>query len=181
MKETKKSLVRLTLSSMLLAMALLLPFLTGQIPEIGNALCPMHFPVLICGYICGPLWGAAVGFIAPLLRSVIFQMPPMFPAAVSMAVEMAVYGLMTGLLHRAFPKKLPFRYLTLIISMIAGRLAWGTVRFLIAGLSATEFSFAAFAAGAVTTAIPGIILQIVIIPPAVLLAEKWYKRSNQNS
>ena len=96
---------KLTYSALFLAIALVLPFITGQIPEIGAMLCPMHIPALLCGFMCGWPWGLAVGFIAPLLRSVIFGMPAMFPSAVGMAFELAVYGMMSGLLYRLLPKK----------------------------------------------------------------------------
>ena len=87
-----KNIQKLTYSALYLAIALVLPFLTGQIPQIGSMLCPMHIPALLCGFVCGWGWGLAVGFIAPLLRSVLFGMPDMFPTAVSMAFELAVYG-----------------------------------------------------------------------------------------
>ena len=56
---------RMVFAALCLALALVLPFLTGQIPQIGSALCPMHIPVLLCGFLCGWPWGLAVGFIAP--------------------------------------------------------------------------------------------------------------------
>ena len=152
---------------MLLAMAYVLPFLTANIPEIGQMLCPMHIPVLLCGFVCGPVWGAIVGATAPILRSLILTMPPFFPGAVGMAFELAVYGLMTGILYRALPKKVPYIYASLLISMIAGRIVWGLARFVMAGLTRSEFGLAMFWSGAVTTAIPGIILQIVLIPAVV--------------
>ena len=83
----KTNLVKMILSALCLALAYVLPFLTGQIPEIGAMLCPLHIPVLLCGFVCGPAWGAAVGFIAPLLRSLTLGMPPLFPTAVCMAVS----------------------------------------------------------------------------------------------
>ncbi len=159
-------------SALYLALALVLPFLTGQIPEIGSMLCPMHLPALLCGFMCGWPWGLAVGLISPLLRSVIFGMPPMFPTAVSMAFEMAVYGAVSGLLYRLLPKKKGYIYVSLIAAMVAGRLVWGAVRFLIAGLQNSTFSAAAFLAGAVTTAVPGIIVQIVLVPLLVMTMEK---------
>ena len=61
---------KLTYSALYMAIALILPFVTGQIPEIGAMLCPMHIPALLCGFMCGWPWGVAVGFISPLLRSV---------------------------------------------------------------------------------------------------------------
>jgi predicted membrane protein len=88
-KSVKNLIKSLTLSAMFLAMGLLLPFVTGQIPEIGSMLLPMHIPALLSGVFCGPIWGAAVGLIMPLLRSAIFGMPPIFPTATAMAFELA--------------------------------------------------------------------------------------------
>lgn len=164
--------VNLAISAMFLAVAFVLPFLTGQIQQIGNMLCPMHIPVILCGFICGGPWGMAVGFVAPLLRSLILGMPPMYPNAFAMAFELAVYGLMSGILYRLLPRKKGYIYLSLILSMIIGRLVWGAVQFACMGFDASRFGLAAFWAGAVANAIPGIILQIVLIPIVVMLAEK---------
>jgi thiamine transporter ThiT len=150
-----------TYSALFLALAMVLPFLTGQIPEIGSMLCPMHIPALLCGFMCGWPWGLAVGFISPLLRSM-SGMPPIW-IAIPMAFEMATYGAIAGLLYRKLP---------LISAMVAGRLVWGLVKFLLAGLQGTEFSLALFLSGAVTTAIPGIILQLILIPILVAVMER---------
>ena len=96
---------KLVMAAMFLAFAYVLPFLTGQIPEIGSMLCPMHIPVLLCGFICGWPWGLCVGLIAPILRSLTMGMPPFFPTAVCMALELAVYGTVAGLMHRFLPRK----------------------------------------------------------------------------
>ena len=163
---------RMTYSALCLALALVLPFLTGQIPHIGSALCPMHLPVLLCGFLCGWPWGLAVGFIAPLLRSVIFGMPPMIPTALAMAFELATYGALAGFLYRKFPKTIPGIYASLLIAMICGRLVWGVVRLILAGVQGNGFTFAMFLSGAITTAIPGIIAQLVLIPAIVYAMEK---------
>ena len=162
----------MTSSALCLALALVLPFLTGQIPQIGSALCPMHLPVLLCGFLCGWPWGLAVGFIAPLLRSVIFGMPPMIPTALAMAFELATYGALAGFLYRKFPKTIPGIYASLLIAMICGRLVWGVVRLILAGVQGNGFTFAMFLSGAITTAIPGIIAQLVLIPAIVYAMEK---------
>ena len=162
---------RMVLAALFLALAYVLPFLTGQIPEIGSALLPMHVPVLLAGFIVGWRWGAVVGAAAPLFRSLTLGMPPLFPTAVCMAAELAVYGAVSGLMHRILPKKKAFIYLSLIISMIAGRVVWGAVMFLCLSISGGAFTFAAFIAGALTNAIPGIIIQIIVIPILVMLLE----------
>ncbi len=170
--KNKLAIRRLVLSALFLALAFVLPFLTGSIPQIGNMLCPMHLPVLLCGFVCGWPWGLVVGFAAPLLRSVIIGMPPLFPTAICMAFELATYGFMAGILYRLFPKKVPFVYVSLILAMIAGRLVWGAARLICTGMDVSKFGLQAFWAGAVTTAVPGIILQIVLIPILVILLKK---------
>ena len=173
----KTSVKNLVLAALFLALALVLPFLTGQIPEIGSMLCPMHIPALLCGFFCGWPWGLAVGLIAPVLRSLIFTMPPMYPAAVCMAFELATYGAVSGLLYSKLPRSKASVYTSLLVAMVAGRLVWGLARFLCAGLDVNAFGLSAFWAGAVTTAIPGIIVQIILIPVLVIALEKYSVKS----
>lgn len=168
-----KSPINLALASMFLAMAFVLPFLTGQIPQIGAKLCPMHIPVILCGYFCGGPWGLAVGFIAPLLRSVTLGAPSLFPKAFAMAFELAAYGLISGLLYRKLPKKKINIYVSLVVAMVLGRLVWGIVQLCCVGFDVTKFSLATFWAGAVVNAIPGIIIQLILIPLLVMTLEKF--------
>lgn len=171
MRNTK--ITKLILSALFLAMALVLPFLTGQIPEVGSMLCPMHIPALLCGFFCGWPWGLMVGIVAPVLRSVTFGMPPMFPVAICMAFELAAYGAVSGALYAKLPKKKSSIYIALLVAMVAGRLVWGAAQFVCLGLSGSAFSLSAFWAGAVASAIPGIIVQIVLIPLLVMALEKY--------
>lgn len=170
-KMKNKSNIKMVLAALFLAISYLMPFLTGQIPEIGAMLCPLHIPVLLCGFICGPVWGVAVGFIAPLFRSLTLGMPPFFPTAVAMAFELAAYGAVAGIVHKILPKKKPYIYCSLLISMIVGRIIWGIAMLICMGINGGDFTFAAFIAGAFTNAIPGIIAQIVLIPIFVMLLE----------
>lgn len=172
MRQNSIKVRKLAFSALYLAIALVLPFLTGQIPEIGSMLCPMHIPVLLCGFMCGWPWGLAVGFIAPLLRSLTLGRPPMFPTGIAMAFELAAYGAVSGVAYRLLPRKKAYVYVALVIAMVCGRVVWGVVRYLIAGLQSTSFTLEAFWAGAITTAIPGIILHIVLIPPLVMLLKR---------
>lgn len=165
---TRKSTLKLTYAALCLALAMVLPFLTGHIPQIGKALSPMHIPVFLCGFLCGWPWGLAIGFIAPFLRSVLFGMPAIYPSACAMAFELATYGFLSGLLYKKLPKKTVNIYVTLLISMLSGRIVWGIARYILAGIDGSEFTFAAFVAGSVTNAIPGIILHIVLIPLVIM-------------
>ena len=179
MNNTKnQKLLTLVLTAMFFALGYLLPYATGQIKEIGKMLCPMHLPVLLCGFVCGPVWGLAVGAVLPLLRSLTTSMPPLFPSALCMAFELAAYGLLAGIFRRALPKKKGFIYVSLVASMLLGRLVWGLAMFIFTGIAGTEFSFAAFIAGAFTGSIPGIIAQIVLIPPIVMIVERVWNNSS---
>lgn len=155
---------RLVLAGLMLALALVLPFLTGQLPQIGNMLCPMHLPVLLCGFLLGWPWGLAVGVTAPLLRSALFGMPPLYPVALAMCLELGCYGLVTGLLYPRVRDTPAGDYAVLAAAMVSGRLVWGAARFVMAGLSGTAFPLQAFLSGAIFTALPGILLQLVLIP-----------------
>ncbi len=164
---------KLVLSAFFLALGIVLPFLTGQIPEIGSMLLPMHLPVLLCGFICGWPYGLLVGFITPLLRSILFMAPPMFPKAVSMAFELAAYGCFAGLFFRLLPlKRLPRIYASLIGAMVFGRVIYGLVCIPLLGIAGAPYSFEIFLASTITGALPGIILQLVLIPVLLLALQK---------
>ena len=164
---------RLTLSAMFLAIGQVLPFITGQIPQIGSMLLPMHFPIFLCAFVCGPYYAAIVGFICPLLRSILFGMPVMFPNGIGMAFELCAYGLITGTVYKLFRKKsLANIYAALICGMIGGRIVWGLVQTIMMSVSGgNTFTFAAFIARGFTNAIPGIIAQLLIIPFLVRFLE----------
>ena len=166
----RRRIFRMVSAALFLALAYVLPFLTGQIPEIGSMLCPMHIPVLLCGFVCGPWWGAAVGLIVPLFRSVTMGMPPLFPTAVCMAAELAVYGFAAGWLHRLLPARRVFLYVSLLSAMVLGRLVWGGATLLAVGVRG--FGLSAFFAGAVLNALPGIVLQILLIPVIVMVLQR---------
>lgn len=165
-----RSVKNMTLSAMFVAIGVVLPFFTGQIPRIGNMLLPMHIPVFLCGLICGWQYGAVVGFVLPLFRSMLFSVPVMFPNAAAMAFELMTYGLVAGLLYgRSKWQCVIALYRSLVIAMLSGRIVWGFVQMVFLGLSGKYFTWKAFMAGAFLNAVPGIILQLIFIP-AVMVA-----------
>ena len=171
--QPSKHFVRnLTAAAVCLALCMVLPFLTGQIPEIGSALPPMHIPVLLAGFLCGPWWAAAVGVVAPLLRFALFGMPPIFPTGLAMCFELAAYGVTAGLLYRLLPKKNANIYVALIAAMVLGRVIWGGVMVVLMGITGAGFTWAAFMAGAFLNAVPGIIVHILLIPVLVMALRK---------
>lgn len=160
-----KPSIKLVYASLFLALGMVLPMLTSHIKEIGDSLLPMHFAVMMCGLICGWKYGLAVGFILPYLRAIIFNMPPLYPNAIWMSLELATYGLVIGALYSKLPKgKLHSIYISLISSMICGRIVWGIAKSVILGFAGKSFTIYMFIAQGVTDAIPGIVIQLIIIP-----------------
>ncbi len=171
MNTTKK----LTLSAVLLSLGLILPFFTGQMQAIGNKLLPMHLPILICGFVCGWKCGLLTGFITPLLRCVLFTMPAPINA-ICMAFELATYGAVSGFLYERFAslKCASFRigsYISLLGAMLSGRIIWGIVSVIVYGINNSSFTWQIFISGALLNAIPGIVLQMILIPILILALE----------
>ncbi len=170
MNKTKAMIRNMTLSAMFLAIGMLLPFLTGQLQQIGNMLLPMHLPVFLCALICGWKYGVPMAFILPIFRSLVFGMPPIFPTAVSMAFELATYAFAAGFLYeKSRWQCVKALYRCIIAAMIAGRAVWGVVQAVLLGASGNALTFKAFMTSAFINAWPGIILQLVFIP-AVMVA-----------
>lgn len=164
---------KLTLTAMFLAIGMILPFLTGQIPQIGSMMLPMHIPVLLCGLICGWQYGAVIGFILPPVRYFIFGMPVLFPTGLAMAFELMTYGLVIGLLYKKSRWKcIVSLYRCLLGAMISGRIVWGIVQTVLLGISGGMFTMKMFMAGAVLNAVPGIIIQLVLIPSVMVALKK---------
>lgn len=160
-----KNITNLCLAAMFLAVGLILPMFTGQIPQIGNMLLPMHIPVLLCGLICGWKYGLAVGFITPLMRSVMFGMPVLYPTAVAMAFELMTYGFVIGFLYeKSRWQCVRALYRCMFTAMLSGRIVWGIVEMLLLGVGNGGFTLQAFLGAAFFNAIPGIVLQLIVIP-----------------
>lgn len=172
MKQNSYSMI---ISGLMLSLCYILPNFTGNIPVIGSMMLPMHLPVFLCGFLAGPWWAMAVGFIAPVSRSLLMTMPPM-SVAVPMGFEMAVYGLVSGLLFQHLAglklKMLSRIYISLLSAMVLGRAVYGTIKVFMTFATPNQYTFSAFIAGTVTSGIPGIILQLLLVPVVVLAVEK---------
>lgn len=173
MSVKKQAITNIALSAMFLSIGFVLPIFTSQIKEIGDTLLPMHIPVMLCGLICGWKYGFIVGLILPFIRSVVFSMPPIYPNAVWMATELAVYGLVIGLLYFIINRKNTIGvYISLVSAMLIGRLAWGIAKTILLGVSGKAFTFSMFMIGGFVDAVPGIIIQLVLIPLIMAVLNK---------
>ena len=183
MKEVKRrvNIAHLTCAAMMMALGLVLPFVTGQIPMIGSMLLAMHIPVLLAGILCGWKYGLLIGAILPFLRFFMFGMPPLFPTGIAMTFEMGIYGLVVGLCYVKFPKNIKGLYASLLTAMVAGRVVWGIVRVILTGMTSSVFTWQLFMSGAFLNAIPGIILQLVVIPAIIYVVERQRKHHSEQA
>ena len=159
---------KLVISGMMLALGLILPYATAHGFGLqGNILLPMHIPVLMCGFICGPVYGALCGLVLPVINSLLTGMPAMYPMALIMTSELTTYGLVSGILGKAYSAsgKLWVLYPTLIVSMAAGRLMYGLVAWLLLFTGAAAGNFSVITS--IITGLPGIAIQLLLIPLAV--------------
>ena len=153
---------KLVFTAVCAALCLILPMAFHAIPNAGSVMLPMHIPVLLCGLVCGWPYGGVCGLIGPFLSSVITGMPPaaMLP---SMMVECAVYGFTSGLLMKYVRtgKSSLDLYISLVSAMAAGRIAAGFAK---AWIFTPGISPFAWVTTSLITGIPGIILQLVLMP-----------------
>ena len=162
---------RLILAGLCVALGIVLPVAFHSVANAGSIFLPMHIPVLLCGLICGWPYGLACGVLAPLLSSLITGMPPM-AFLPSMLCELAVYGFVSGLLMRYVKtgKLLADLYLSLVGAMLLGRLVLGLLNAVL--FHAGEYSVALWTTSAFVTALPGIVIQLAVIPVLVFALKK---------
>lgn len=162
----------ITVTGLLIAIGILLPTVFHAFNLGGAVFLPMHIPVLICGLLLGGKYGLITGLIVPFLSSALTGMPPMFPVAFTMCIELGTYGLVGGLL-----RKRANIYVSLVGAQIVGRIMGAIGNFIILGLAGKQFVFGAYITSVFVTALPGIILQIILVPAAIILIEKaGYRR-----
>ncbi len=162
---------QLVLTALFIAIGVVLPQAFHMIPNAGSIFLPMHIPVLISGFAVGPLFGLLCGILTPVLSHFIFGMPPT-PVLPGMLCELAVYGLMTGIFNRIIKIKNDYAkaYVVLILAMLCGRVTYGILNALI--FKAGSYSLNAWISAAFVTAIPGIIIQLILIPVLVVRLKK---------
>ncbi len=159
------------MTAVCIALCLVLPIAMHSIPNAGILFSPMHIPVLLCGIVCGWQFGLVCGLISPLLSSLITGMPVMANLPFMM-VELAIYGLTSGLMmHFIHTKKTVWDiYASLITAMLSGRIVAGIMKALF--FAGGTYSWSAWATGYFVSCIPGIIVQLVLIPVLYLALER---------
>ena len=168
----RRKTLKITYSARFLCLALVLPFFTGQIKIFGKMLNLMHVAIFLCGLCCGGFSGGVIGFIAPLLRSITFGIPNLYPNAVGMAFELCAYGVVAGLLYKALFNVKGGIYISLVASMIVGRIVWGVTTLILWSFMGDVFTFTLFIKGAFVDSVVGIVLHLIIVPLIVYVLKK---------
>lgn len=167
MSTVKKSI----LCAVCIALCVVLPQAFHAIPNAGSIYLPMHLPVLLCGLICGWQYGLLCGVAGPILSSLFTSMPPVAYLP-PMVVECAVYGCVAGLMMKLVHTKKIFAdlYISLVAAMLIGRIIAGCAKALI--FAKGSITMAAWATSYFVTGLPGIIIQLVVIPAIVVALMK---------
>lgn len=159
------------LTAACIALCVVLPMAFHAIPNAGNIYCPMHMPVLLCGLVCGWPFGLLCGVAGPVLSSLFTGMPSMayLPA---MIIELAVYGLTAGLLMQVVHTKrvMADLYISLVVALLAGRIVAGASRALI--FASGSYSLEAWVTSYFVTALPGLLIQLALLPVIAVALEK---------
>ena len=158
---------QLVFAALCVSMGLVLPSFFHLIGGAGPAFLPMHIPALLCGFVCSWRYGLLCGMVTPILSSVITGMPVLFPTAIAMSFELAAYGMIASLTYRRLGI-----YSALIIAMVSGRCVAGVANFFLLGLKGASYGLEAFISASFVVAVPGIILQLLLIPILVKIIEK---------
>lgn len=171
MKPTKK----IVFAALFIAIGVVLPLCFHMVPSGGNIFLPMHLPVIIGGMLIGPYYGLLVGFLTPTISHLLTAMPPsvVYPG---MTLELMSYAFFSGLLIRIIKTnyKTLNVYLALIPTMLMGRIISGVTNATI--FQAGKYSFEAWITASFITAIPGIVIQLIVIPVVYIFSEKMLRK-----
>lgn len=166
---------KITVGGLLIALSVLLPqaFHFIGTPRLGQMLLPMHIPVLLGGFLLGPVFGIMIGAVAPLLSSLITEMPPVSRLPF-MVIELAGYGFASGLLYKTFSLcKIKYGVIiTLVSSMLLGRVLYALSLFIAADLLHVTKIGAVAAVTATVAGVYGIIVQFLFIPPLIYILKR---------
>ncbi len=160
---------RMVTTAICAAMCVVLPIAFHAVPNAGSVLLPMHIPVLLCGLLCGWPYGLLCGLMGPFISS-FTGMPPL-SVLPGMMVECATYGFVTGLGMRYIRtgKTTADLYISMIAAMALGRTVAGLAKALIFTPGISPF---AWVTTSLVTGIPGIIIQLIVMPALVLTLTK---------
>ena len=163
----KTSTQKTVLAGLFTALGLILPIAFHTFSISGSIFLPMHIPVLLTGLVCGWNYGLIAGIIVPILSSIMTGMPPIYPVAIAMAFELATYGTVIGLVS-----KKTNAFISLVVAMLSGRAVLGIANVVLLGMTGKNYALSMFISGAFVTALPGIIIQLILVPSIYGLLQK---------
>lgn len=173
--KNRLKIKKLALTSVFIAIGIIIPILFHSVSMFGKIFLPMHIPVILCGIICGPVFGVTAAIMTVILSSIITGMPPLYPMAVIMIFELITYAIVSGVIIRLLRNRLNTiitLYISLVVAMLLGRLILGIASVIFIGILGTGYSMEAFITGAFVTGLTGIIIQLILIPWLIIILNK---------
>lgn len=139
-------------------------------PTLGPIFLPIHLPVFIGAMLLGPRSGVIIAVVS-LFIGYLIGMPP-YPIIVFMFFEMIVYGLVTGYLYYIIKTNI---FISLLIAKLLGMIT-SLITINIA-LQITNISLPPLfgSIGMFTVSIPGIVIQLILIPIIVIRLKGVYQ------
>lgn len=179
----KRPTRHMIIAAVMIALGIVLPMTFHSFPDGGKVFLPMHIPVMVGAFFLPWTWAIAVGALTPILSFLLTGMPPLapMPMVIIMVFELMTYALIISLLRKKVlkQKKWYSPIWAMIPAMVAGRIIAGLVLFLLLQIYLPmKINPLIFVSGGITTGLPGIIAQIIIIPiiyQVLIRNLKWYK------
>lgn len=166
----KTSLKNYMYGALFLGLGVLIPQIFHMTGIGGPVFLPMHIPVILAGMLVCPMIGLYVGIFAPIISFLLTGMPPISPPIMPMMViELGAYGFVSGFLYKILKKNI---YISLVLSMIIGRIALGMAAFVSMQFFGFKISPIFYVKGAIVTGLPGIITQLILVPTLVVMVQK---------
>ncbi len=164
----------ITIAATLTALGVIIPVIFHSTQISGQVFLPMHIPVLLCGIICGPFLGAVSAATVLIISTTATGMPPAYPTGLLMVFELIAYAVTSGVLMRTIKinNLLLKLYISLVAAMLVGRGIYGLAAYVVLGVIGNGYTFAVFLSSAFVKALPGIAIQLILIPPLVLTLKK---------
>lgn len=157
-----------------IALGVIFPILFHMVNMGGAVFLPMHIPVLLAGFILGGKYGFIVGLLTPALSSLLTGMPPLMPILPIMTIELSLYGLVAGILSE---KANINNIFSLLAAMICGRVGGLITVYCMANLlDIVKLQPMIWIKGAITTGLPGMVIQIIFIPGLLHMLKHAMKR-----
>jgi hypothetical protein len=165
----RSELRQIPLAALFAALGVVLPPIF-HVFGLGSTFLPMFLPVMLGSMLLSWKFALVLAIFAPLTSWLLTGMPPLVPPILPlMLAELVLLALICSVLHVHLQRSVWF---TLLIAIIADRL----LLFFMVTFAASWLSLdpAVFSIALVVSGLPGIVLQLLVIPLALKLLQQKF-------